>query len=112
MKQNITKDYFKMTSPSDPSSYRTRWASSGHINLKVDDSVDMEKQLIQEQTAGGWVLEINDSEQLVFSSYREDGRKWTRHFDKKTCRYVCQRYYQAEIPIPKDFMETPNNSPS
>lgn len=82
-----------MTSPTESNSYRTRWASQTHSDVQIDDIADMERQLISEQLGQGWLREDVAGDTLIFSIRLEDGRKWTREFDKKTCRFVNQRFY-------------------
>jgi hypothetical protein len=82
-----------MTNPSESASYRTRWASQTHHTVPVDNMADMEKQLISEHLGEGWICENKSVDTIIFSIHLDDGRKWTREYNKKTCRFVNQRFY-------------------
>jgi len=85
-----------MANPSETVSYRTRWASQSHSELVVDVKQDLEQQLISDQISEGWIIQEKSESILIFSTRLQDGRKWTREYDRKTCRFICQRFHQIE----------------
>ena len=88
-----------MTTPNESLSYRTRWSSQTHSSTPVDNIKDWEVQIVSEHLGSGWVQEKGSDTEFVFSTRLEDGKKWTRHYDRRTCRFICQRFYAIENSI-------------
>lgn len=86
-----------MTNPTASGSYRTRWSSNTYSDIPADNPQDWEKQIVSDHVGSGWVQEKSSDNEFVFSTRLEDGKKWTRHYDRKTCRFICQRFYSVEI---------------
>jgi hypothetical protein len=85
-----------MTSPSDGVSFRSRWLSQSHSQGVITECDDLEKKIVQDHLSEGWTQEENSTDNFIFSIYLQDGRKWTRHYDRKTCQFISQRFYNVE----------------
>jgi hypothetical protein len=88
-----------MTGPARQDSYRARWSSFSGPGEKIDDASGAEKAIVVEHLGSGWVQEKGSDTELVFSTLPGDGRKWTRHYDKKTCSFICQRFYLIDSAL-------------
>ncbi len=83
-----------MTSPIKKESYREIRSSGTYTEASFKSIEDLEKQLIEEHLGSGWVQDIDTKDELIFSTQIAGGNKWTRHYDRKTCTFICQRIYE------------------
>lgn len=96
----------EMTAGIEFSRLRSRAEAQSHSSVPVDNVPDWEASLIREHLGEGWVKEKDDEENIVFGIRLEDGRKWTRSYDKKTCRFLDQRFYSYAM-VAKAVLELP-----
>lgn len=88
-----------MSGPARTDSYRTRWSSNTYNDIPAENPEDWEKQIVADHLGSGWVQEKRPDTEYIFSIRLEDGKKWTRHYDRKTCKFICQRFYSVENTI-------------
>ncbi len=100
-----------MTSPSQHAdSYRTRWMSQGRLDIPGAEILNPTAQIIQDHLAEGWLLQESTATEIIFSR-NSDGRKWTRHYDKKTCLFVSQEFSKIEEVAIKNISPQPKDWP-
>ena len=88
-----------MSVPTGGQSYREIRSSGSFDKVVTDDLAQREKEIIEEHLSNGWVLEPGTADEIVFSNKIVDGRKWTRHYDRRNCLYTCQRFYEIDSVI-------------
>jgi len=88
-----------MSTPAGSISYREIPSIRLRSQEQSNEVRPSEEEIIAEHINSGWVLDKGSEEELIFSSRLADGRKWTRHYDRKSRQYMCQRFYELEVAV-------------
>ncbi len=83
-----------MTTPTKPMSYTSLWLLKNNANFNVTE-IDSSIKIIQEHLSQGWSLQEVNEEEIIFTTNLNDGRRWTRHYSRKTATYEYQRFYRV-----------------